>query len=321
MTCTVVVCTRDRADVLVRCLSALQRVEYPDFTVLVVDSASRDPRIEMLARERGADYLRVDVPGLSRARNAGARACTSEIVAFIDDDAVPERDWLKNVTVEFEDPTVAIVTGPAKPLRVVTDSERIMAREAGFRAPSPRRIVDRATPRWFELANFGGVGNGFNMAFRRSLFDVWPGFDERLGRGAALVGGEESYAFSQVIQRGHRAVYTPAARVFHPYQHTMDNLRGQNARDLRAAASYVLFLLAEEPRHRAAVLWFIARGVARRIARLARRPPSSRVISRTRIIAALASGIRLYWSSRRAWTPQPVPTPGVTAPTRRAIPA
>jgi hypothetical protein len=52
-------------------------------------------------------------------------------------------------------------------------------------------VVDRQTPAWFERANFGGIGDGGNMAFRRYAFAVWPGFDVRLGRGALLHGGEE----------------------------------------------------------------------------------------------------------------------------------
>jgi hypothetical protein len=44
------------------------------------------------------------------------------------------------------------------------------------------RVGDRQSPLWFELANFGGIGGGMNMAFCGRAFEVWPGFDERGGR-------------------------------------------------------------------------------------------------------------------------------------------
>ena len=68
----------------------------------------------------------------------------------------------------------------------------------------PESVFDRETPFWFERANFGGIGDGGNMAFRRCVFDIWPGFDERLGRGAVIDGGEEHYAFFSLLDRGYR---------------------------------------------------------------------------------------------------------------------
>jgi glycosyltransferase involved in cell wall biosynthesis len=48
---------------------------------------------------------------LSRARNRALRECTSEIVAYLDDDAVPDQRWLQRILDPFADPHVAIVTG------------------------------------------------------------------------------------------------------------------------------------------------------------------------------------------------------------------
>ena len=67
--------------------------------------------------------------------------------------------------------------------------------------------VDRAAPEWFERANFGGIGDG-NMALRRAVFASWPGFEEGIGRGMPVCGGEEHYAFFALIERGHRVART-----------------------------------------------------------------------------------------------------------------
>jgi cellulose synthase/poly-beta-1,6-N-acetylglucosamine synthase-like glycosyltransferase len=68
----------------------------------------------------GVRYVVEPLVGLSRARNRGARACDSEIVAFLDDDALPEPEWLSGLLREFEDPLVMAVTGRILPLSVET---------------------------------------------------------------------------------------------------------------------------------------------------------------------------------------------------------
>ena len=62
------------------------------------------------------------------------------------------------------------------------DADWLRAWRATLDCGDERRAVDRQEPAWFEMANFGGVGDGGNMAFRRRAFDIWPGFHERLGR-------------------------------------------------------------------------------------------------------------------------------------------
>jgi hypothetical protein len=76
--------------------------------------------------------------------------------------------------------------------------------------------IDGTSPSWFEIASFGGIGSGSNMAFRRNVLSDWPGFKECLGRGQLLDAGEDHYAFFTLVHRGHTIVYAPAAKVQHP---------------------------------------------------------------------------------------------------------
>jgi len=238
-TCSVVVCTRDRPDALDRCLPALAALEYPRFDVLVVDNAPSDGRAHAVARRWGARYLVEPIAGLSRARNTGARACSSEVIAFTDDDAIPERAWLSHLATPFRDPRVAVVTGRTLPL---LEAEPVgSALDTTDLGPDMIRL-DRTHPLWFEMAYFGGIGNGNNMAFRRRVFEQWSGFDERLGRGALLSSGEEHRAFAQLVESGHTVVYTPEARVRHPVPTTPDERREQYLRSRADLAGYAVFL-------------------------------------------------------------------------------
>src|ERR1700730_4579811 len=90
---TVVVCTCKRPLALARCLAAVVRLAYPPFSIVVVDNAPGDETVRSIALRHGAEYHAAPVRGVSRARNVGARASGGEIVAYLDDDMVPHRDW------------------------------------------------------------------------------------------------------------------------------------------------------------------------------------------------------------------------------------
>jgi glycosyltransferase involved in cell wall biosynthesis len=192
----VIVCTRNRAATLRRCLEHISKLEYPNFTVLVVDNGSKDLTAQ-IAQDAGADYLLVQQPGLSRARNAGVRHSSTEIVAFIDDDAVPYPAWLSKLVEFFDDPNVMAVGGHYQPF-----DDPVLPQGL---APL---VLDKTNPEWLPIAAFGGIGDGCNMAFRRSAFSVWRGFDERMGRGAEIDGGEEHLGFATLTAKGYRCVFS-----------------------------------------------------------------------------------------------------------------
>jgi hypothetical protein len=120
-----------------------------------------------------------------------------------------------------------------------------------------RRVVDHETTGWFEIANFGGLGDGSNMAFRRTAFDVWPGFDEHLGRGTVLNGGEEHYAFFRLIEHGYRVVYNPEAVVRHPSPLTVQECRSRHLNVLATATAYITRLAVEHPSCRKALARYV----------------------------------------------------------------
>jgi cellulose synthase/poly-beta-1,6-N-acetylglucosamine synthase-like glycosyltransferase len=301
-----VICTRNRPEDLSRCLEAVKRLNYPRFEVLVVDNAPADERAHVVAGRWGARYTVEPAVGLSRARNRGARECGMEIVAYLDDDAVPEPEWLGAVVREFADPQVMAVTGQTLPLCVETEAERLFELLGGFdTGGQERRVLDRECAAWFEVASFGGIGNGGNMAFRRSAFDLWPGFDERLGAGTWLPGGEEHHAFFALIDRGYRVVYTPLAVVRHPYPRTLPELQTRYLRALSAATGYMTLLFCEEARYRWATVKYVAqalRGV-RRPWRTQPLVPRPRVVPGWRRLIASLSGPLLYV---RTWLTHPL---------------
>ena len=304
-TCAVVVCTRDRPALLDRCLAAATRLEYPRFGILVVGNAPTTDETREVARRWGAGYAVEPVPGLSRARNRGARASATDIMAYLDDDSLPEPDWLDAFVPEFDDGRVMAVTGRILTIQDGTESATVRALHATFDCGAERRVVDQSVASWFELANFGGVGDGGNMALRRRAFDIWPGFQERLGRGAWVPGGEEHHAFFSLVDRGHRVVYTPRAVVHHPYPRELRDFRARLVRNRAAAAGYMTLLLVEESRYRRTLLKYVTEWLAGkpRTWRALATPAQPRVVPRWRMAVAGLRGPLLYACARLGPTP------------------
>ena len=307
-TCSVVVCTRDRPKQLDECLGSLARLNYPDYDVAVVDNAPRDERSRNVALRWGVRYLTEPVQGVSRARNRGALACETEIVAYLDDDAVADPDWLKVLTREFADPRVAAVTGAILPINPT--AQRNAAIGCGAER-GRRRVVDRETPGWFEIANFGEMGDESNMAFRRSAFDVWPGFDERLGRGVLLDGGEGHDAFFTLIERGYRIVYNAEAVIRHPEPGTLQEQRSRHLRVMATTTAYVTYLAVEHPSCRRALASYLfdrLRGTARPWMNQPART-GARLAPRWLTLLTMSSGPWIYLHSRMAGRIQSEPEP------------
>jgi len=324
LTFSVVIFTFDREKELERCLDAVSRQKYPDFDVLVVDNAPHDAAAFEIARRWGVLYVMEPQAGLSRARNLGLRASTGEIIAFLDDDAVPDPNWLQNLAAEFKDPQVAAVAGRIKELRAPgAPRSEVGEFYALDYLGDQRRSVDCGNPRWFELANFGGIGQGSNMAFRRSALHSWAGFDHRLGRGSRISGGEEHYAFFCLIELGYRVVYAPDAQVYHPYPADLQIFCGHYLRQLAASTGYLTLLFFEEPNHRRRLMRYVfeaLRGVRRTWRTASLRCPA-RLVSRCRSYPALLLGPLLYLrtqfeSAFKTWDPglsMQVPTAAMPA--------
>src|SRR5258708_7045305 len=109
---SLVICTRNRAGQLQRCLAAVERIRcrQPWETVIVDKGSNDDTRAIAQAFLHdgaiGGCCVWEPRPGLSRARNAGLEASRGTIVAFTDDDCYPAADFLERVCGVFADPRI-----------------------------------------------------------------------------------------------------------------------------------------------------------------------------------------------------------------------
>lgn len=234
---SVVLCTRDRPQLAARALAELAALDYPNFEVLLVDNApTSDATAEAFAASVGDDarfrYLVEERPGLSRARNCGLAHARHRLVAFTDDDARADPQWLAALARGFQrDPAVACVTGLVPSAELDTPAQQYFHDRvwwgSSLEARTFRRERQPGDPPLHPY-RFGNFGTGANFAIERELALALGGFSELIGAGSPCRGGaEDGDMFVRVLHAGRRLAYEPSAIIWHQARAGEDELRAQ----------------------------------------------------------------------------------------------
>jgi GT2 family glycosyltransferase len=218
---SVVVYTDDRPDQLRNCLGNLAELEYAAFEILVVDGNSASgltaPVVESF-HELPIRLVDAGGRGISAARNAGIEHARYDIVAFTMDDAIVDRRWLAQLARGFSRAdSVACVCGLVPTAEVLTPAQSyIDHRMAWARRCHPmtwQLSSPRADDSLFPLS-VAEFGTGANLAVRKDVVPRVGGFDEGLGEGSPVRGGEDVDFIARVLLGGHAIVRQPSAVVW-----------------------------------------------------------------------------------------------------------
>lgn len=217
---TAVICTYNRYDLLPRAIESLCRQTLPqsEFDIIVVDNLPSSAEFSTFKAKwdgfRNIRYIGEPVAGLSSARNRGLVECRSELISFMDDDAVASPGWLAEIAAAFDlyGDAAGIVGGQVRPL---------------WEVPRPEWLDDSMLGH-LSVVNWGGDAPrvagpnewfaGTNISYRVDLLRQHGGFTIGLGRNgqtASLLGNEEIAATKAISEAGNLAIYVPAAIVDH----------------------------------------------------------------------------------------------------------
>ncbi|WP_380175268.1 glycosyltransferase [Kineococcus sp. DHX-1] len=274
-TVTVVVPTVvQRVADLDRCLTGLEALHHPGgaaaVELLLVDNRpvvpAEDPLPELLARHPRVRRLHAPRPGISQARNAGTAAARGDVVAFTDDDVLVDPRWVLALATRFAThPEEDVVTGLVVPAELETAAQRgYEAHYGGFggtRRLTPAQVVpvrgrpgrvrelgpDGDVRREFPVYGIGAFGAGANMAFRRPA--LRRGFDVHLGTGTPARGGEDLAVLVDLLWRGGRLGYEPAAVVHHTHRRDLAGLEHQLRGNGVGYTAMLTALVHRDPRH------------------------------------------------------------------------
>jgi glycosyltransferase involved in cell wall biosynthesis len=201
---SVVVPTRDRPAQLAKCLASVRTSVRDADEVIVVDSASvAAADVAAQAASANARLVRCDRPGVDRARNAGWRAATYDVVLFTDDDVVVDEGWRDALAAAVvAHPDAGFVTGRILP-------------PAG-QAPSRDVAIKRDEhPEAYDATSVGNLGHSASLGMRRTVLDQLGGFDEALGAGGRFRAAPEIDLFDRCFAAGLGGRYEPTAVAVH----------------------------------------------------------------------------------------------------------
>jgi glycosyltransferase involved in cell wall biosynthesis len=270
---SIVICTRNRASKLAVTLKALKSLCVPDryaCEIVVIDNGSTDETLLVcatFARSPGISLRReyVTEPGLGRARNAGIRVSKGTIVAFTDDDVLPDANWLKVIAKEFlADPSLGAISGRVE-LQNVDDLPMTVRRQESRK---DLRGLDDAFNTFI----------GCNFAVRRSVFSRIGLFDPEFGPGSRFHSADDSEFAYRAWKSGEKILYVPEMFVLHDHgrrspQSEMDLIRAYLS---GRGAFYTKYVLQGDPTAARHMYWEIrssVRTLIERKQRLAWRRP------------------------------------------------
>ena len=203
---SVVIATRDRPHLLDDTVRSILEGDHLPAELVIIDQSREITRSYEQSRVRGCSirHIRTASPGLSTARNLGARAARSAVVVFSDDDMLLAPTWLRRLVETLAE---------LGPMTVVTGRVTAGAPErAGGFTPA---VVTGEKPMIYEGRLPIDVLAGGNMALYRSAYEDVGGFDERLGAGSRYPAAEDNDFGFRLLERGFRIAYVPDAVAIH----------------------------------------------------------------------------------------------------------
>ena len=206
---SVVVVSRDRPDALYRCVLGLSQVQYDPFEIIVVAGANG---LAALGRFDGQiKTVLFEEANISAARNLGVSHAAGDVVAFIDDDAVPEPTWLSYLTAPFGGEDVAAVGGFVIGRNGI--SFQWKARILDSNGAATNIVVDEVEPTVLRVSAGQAVKTeGTNMAIRRDVLVTVGGFDP-----AYHFYLDETDLNMRLAQAGYLTAIAPQAQVHHGF--------------------------------------------------------------------------------------------------------
>ena len=233
---SIVVVSRDRPEALKRCLLGLSQLQYPSFEIVVV----ADPKgIEAAQDQPFSDDLKLlpfNELNISAARNLGLTHAAGEIVAFIDDDAVPEPQWLRFLIAPALQSDVAALGGFVRGRNGIS----FQWKACGLDALGEAHELEVSSTQTSVLTPPRGRAiktEGTNMAFRRSVLIELGGFDP-----AFHYYLDETDLNMRIARAGYKTAVVPLAEVHHGFAANKLRTKARVPRDLfDIGASWAVF--------------------------------------------------------------------------------
>lgn len=206
---SVIIPTYNREDFLINLIKDLNKQDYPNFEVIIVDQGEKYllSSIEKIisSLKIKIKYLHTQQRGASRARNIGLRNSRGDPIIFLDDDVtIPKNNFISEHIKCYSNEKIGGVSG-----RVIEKIKKPARGEVGKIFPIICVPGGKADGNEFTFVN---TVKGMNMSFRRSVLEKIGGFDERFGFPSIY---EETDVSLKIRRAGYKIIFSPTAEVIH----------------------------------------------------------------------------------------------------------
>ena len=217
---SVILCTYNRDKYIYNVLKSVAENDFPhsEYEIVLVNNNSTDTT-ESECQRFMTDYPDIAFrycveksQGLSYARNRGIMESQGEVLVYVDDDAVVNREYLQTYADFFNRNKEAVAAGG--PITPRYDG----CEEPSWMSHYTRQLVTGELNLGTREREFpkGAFPGGGNAAYRKSVFDEVGLFNVELGRkGNSLIGAEEKDLFDKMTSRGMKFYYLPNAILYH----------------------------------------------------------------------------------------------------------
>ncbi|QUJ76140.1 glycosyltransferase [Sulfitobacter albidus] len=256
---SVVIVSRHRAAALLRCLRGVAQLQYPNFEVVVVADPEGLEAIDTLDGMDAVKRVGFDEGNISAARNLGVSHAAGEIIAFIDDDAVPEPSWLRHLCAPAARQDVAAMGGFVRGRNGISwqNRARILDRHGAAQEieVDPLQATVMVAPKGRAIKT-----EGTNMAVRRDVLVALGGFDP-----AFRFFLDETDLNMRLAWAGHATALVPLAQVHHGFAASARRRNDRVPRDLtEIGASWAVFQRKHVAKDDRAAHWAGIRAAERR---------------------------------------------------------
>ncbi|MCM8770288.1 MAG: glycosyltransferase [Candidatus Omnitrophica bacterium] len=199
MTVSIIITCKNFNKNLEECISKCKELNYPDFEIIVL------PDKNFYFNSSNLKIVPTGSVLPAKKRDLALKYVKGDILAFLDDDAYPDRDWLLNAVRHFQQPDIAAVCGPA----ITPVDDHILQKAGGSVYASwlsSGQNTNRYTPKSLTYVDdFPSC----NFIIRRDIFERIGGFD------TSFWPGEDTILCLKIKQIKKKILYDPKVLAFH----------------------------------------------------------------------------------------------------------
>lgn len=237
LTVSIVIVSRHRPEALRRCLIGISQLDYAPFEVVIVADPASCTALRGVPQAAFAKVISFDAANISVARNLGINSAAGEIVAFIDDDAVPEPTWLKFLIAPFAQAETAASGGFVRGRNGISMQYRVRSVDQTGQT-APIELENGQATILIPTESRAIKTEGTNMAVRRSVLKEMSGFDPRFRFFL-----DETDFNLRLAARGWCTAIVPQAEVHHGFAASARRRNDRVPSDLsEIGASWAVFL-------------------------------------------------------------------------------